>query len=97
MTLTSTRVHTKSYSPELLNSMEQAFKEVWATLYAHMPAKGEDVHELQVRLSRTIVGLASDGITDPANCDARLYDDGALPSLRDISSSHVSVRTVCDN
>ena len=35
-----------SYSPEVLNNMEGAFKAVWDTLYAHIPVKGESSHEL---------------------------------------------------
>ena len=66
MTLTS-RVHSKSYSPELLNSMEQAFKAVWQMLYAHMPVEGDNAHELQIKLSQTLVSLASDGVTDTAD------------------------------
>ena len=40
MTLTP-HEDSNSYSPELLNSMEQAFKAVWQMLYAHMPVEGE--------------------------------------------------------
>ena len=44
-----------SYSPELLISLEQAFKAVWQTLYAHMPVEGDNARELQITLSRTLV------------------------------------------
>jgi hypothetical protein len=55
-----------SYSPELLSSIEQAFKSVWETLNAHMPVSGDVANERQARLSRIIISLAADGITDPA-------------------------------
>ena len=66
MTLTP-HEDSNSYSPELLISLEQAFKAVWQTLYAHMPVEGDNARELQITLSRTLVSLASDGITDPAD------------------------------
>ena len=67
-----------SYSPELLNSLEQAFKSVWQTLYAHMPVEGEGADELQIKLSRTLVSLASDGITDPADLRCKALETMAL-------------------
>ena len=51
MTLTP-HEDSNSYSPELLNSMEQAFKAVWQMLYAHMPVEGDNAHELQIKLSQ---------------------------------------------
>jgi hypothetical protein len=66
MTLTP-REDSNSCSPELLNAIEQAFKSVWETLYAHMPVAGDEVTELQIKLSHTLIGLASDGITEPAD------------------------------
>ena len=67
-----------SYSPELLKSLEQAFKGVWQTLYAHMPVEGDNAHELQIKLSQTLVSLASDGITDPADLRRKALETMAL-------------------
>ena len=78
MTLTNTPESLASYSPELLNAIEQAFKSVWETLYAHMPVSGDNAHELQVRLSRTLVSSASDGITDPADLRRQALEKMAL-------------------
>ena len=69
-----------SYSPELLNSMEQAFKAVWRMLYAHMPVEGDNAHELQIKLSQTLVSLASDGLTDPAELRRGALEAMALNS-----------------
>ena len=54
----------KSYSPELLKTLEDAFQSVWTTLYAHMPIAGDDAKELKIALSRTLVRLVAEGITD---------------------------------
>ena len=40
----------KSYSPELLKTLEDAFQSVWTTLYAHMPIGGDDAKELKITL-----------------------------------------------
>ena len=58
--------------------MEGAFKAVSDTLYAHMPVDGDNAHELQVRLSRTLVSLASDGLTDPAELRLKALETIAL-------------------
>ena len=67
-----------SYSPELLGSMEQAFKAVWQLLYAHMPIESDNAHELQIKLSQTLVSLASDGVTDPADLRRKAIETMAL-------------------
>ena len=55
----------RNHSPDLLNSIERIIA-VRATLYAHMPVAGrEDAHEWQIRLSRTLIGLAPDGFFGP--------------------------------
>ena len=77
MTLTPHEA-SNSYSPELLISMEQAFKAVWQTLYAHMPVEGDNARELQITLSRTLVSLASDGMTDPADLRRKALEMMAL-------------------
>jgi len=77
MTLTP-HEDSNSYSPELLNAIEHAFKSVWETLYAHMPVAGDNAHELQIKLSQTLVSLASDGITDPADLRRKALETMAL-------------------
>ena len=54
----------KSYSPELLNTLQEVFAAVWTTLYAHMPIEGDDAKELKITLGRTLVRLVAEGITD---------------------------------
>ena len=54
-----------SYSPEVVAGLEAAFNDVWAMLYAQVPPDSDDVMELSVGLSRTLIALATDGITDP--------------------------------
>ena len=53
-------------NPEVVAALERAFQDVWAVLYAHLPLGGGDaVKEQSIALSRTLVALAADGITDP--------------------------------
>ena len=59
-----TRENLNGYSPELINAMMVAFTSVWAVLYSHVPLKGNGV-ENKVDLSRTIVALVAEGVTDP--------------------------------
>lgn len=54
-----------SYSPSLLQAIEEAFDGVWATVCAHMPRDRDQSNELIITLRQTLVGLAADGITDP--------------------------------
>ena len=51
--------------PHVLDAIEQAFNSVWKTLYAHVSSDNRQSDELKIQLSRTLVSLASDGITDP--------------------------------
>ena len=67
-----------SYSPELLAALERAFKFVWETLYAHVPVDGDAAKELQIKLSRTLVALASDGLTNSADLRRRALEMLAL-------------------
>ena len=67
------------YSPELLAALEQAYDNVWTTLYAHMRAASSDQSvELQIRLNRTLVALAADGVTDPAELRRKAMETMAL-------------------
>jgi hypothetical protein len=70
---------TDDYSPELLTALEQAYDNVWTTLYAHMPAATSDQSvELQIRLNRTLVALAAEGVTDPAELRRKALETMAL-------------------
>ena len=53
------------FSPEVLDDLATAFKDVWATLYAQVPPDDDDAARLSGNLSRTLVALAVEGITDP--------------------------------
>lgn len=55
----------KIYDPSVVQAIESAFAGVWAVLYAHLPADGDVHKEAGITLSRTLVGLAAEGITDP--------------------------------
>ena len=68
----------KSYSPELLNTLQEAFAAVWTTLYAHMPIEGEDSQELKITLGRTLVRLVAEGIIDPKDLRRKALEDMAL-------------------
>ena len=51
----------------------------WTTLYAHMRAATSDQSvELQIRLNRTLVALAADGVTDPAELRRKAMETMAL-------------------
>jgi hypothetical protein len=68
----------KSYSPELLNTLQEAFAAVWTTLYAHMPIEGDDSQELKITLGRTLVRLVGEGTTDPKDLRRRALENMAL-------------------
>ena len=68
----------KSYSPELLKALEDAFAAVWTTLYAHVPVEGDDAKELKITLSRTLVALAADGATEFQELRRRALETIAL-------------------
>ena len=66
------------YSPDDLAAIEQAFEAVWTTLYAHMPTDREEYKELRIALSRTLMGLAAEGITDPQELRRKALERTAL-------------------
>ena len=43
-----------------------------------MPVEGDNARELQITLSRTLVSLASDGMTDPADLRRKALEMMAL-------------------
>jgi hypothetical protein len=54
-----------SSSPSILDAIDQAFEAVWKMLYAHMAPDSDQSRELKIALSRTLIGLAADGVTGP--------------------------------
>jgi len=54
-----------NFSPEIVDTLERAFEDVWIVLQAHLePGGSEKDDELAITLSRMLVALAADGITD---------------------------------
>ena len=70
-----------SYSPSVLDAIEQAFSSVWDTLYAHVSSDNRQVEELKIQLGQTLVSLVSDGITDPRELRRKALESVAF-SLR---------------
>jgi len=60
----TTRQSSKAYSPEILAAIQQAFDRVWTTLYASVDNDIER-KELSIKLSRTLIEMAANGLTDP--------------------------------
>lgn len=59
------RLPPSDFSPEVTEDLATAFNEVWAMLYAQVPPEGEEAMRLSLSLSRTLIALAVEGITDP--------------------------------
>jgi hypothetical protein len=53
-----------TYSPEILASLNQAYREVWALLYSNIAENDEIVKELGIALSQTLADLVTAGVTD---------------------------------
>ena len=54
------------YDPALRSTVEQAFDAAWTLLQARDPFRDLDQdYELKTALSRKLMGLATDGVTDP--------------------------------
>ena len=70
-----------SYSPSVLDAIEQAFNSVWETLYSHVSSDNRQAEELKIQLSQTLVSLVSDGVTDPRELRRRALESMAF-SLR---------------
>ena len=56
---------TSGLSPEAVEDLASAFNDVWAMLYAQVPPEDDEAMEVSISLSRTLVALAAEGITDP--------------------------------
>jgi hypothetical protein len=49
------------------DNLAQAFESIWLVMRAHEPLLDEDrAKELGIEISRKLVELAADGVTDPA-------------------------------
>jgi len=54
-----------AFSPEIVAVLEQAFEDVWKVVQAHLePGSEPDGMEWGSTISRTLVALAANGITD---------------------------------
>jgi hypothetical protein len=54
------------FTPEVIAAMKRAYVSVWQSLYGDLPDLNDDeaVEEMSAKLNRTLVRLASKGITD---------------------------------
>ena len=59
----TTRQSSKAYSPEVLAAVQQAFDAVWTTLYSNVEGEMQR-KELSIKLSRTLIEMAANGVTD---------------------------------
>ena len=58
------------YDPALRSTVEQAFDATWPVLRVRDPLRDfEQDYELKTALSRKLMGLAEDGVTDGVECD----------------------------
>ena len=73
-----TRENLSDYSPELISAMMEAFTSVWTALSSHVPVNGDGAEELKIALSRTIVALAAEGITDLQDLRRRALEEMAF-------------------
>lgn len=79
--MSSTTQSRENYSRTNFDAIEQAFRSVWKTLYAHVSSDTTQAEELKIQLSQTLVSLVSDGITDPKELRRRALENMAF-SLR---------------
>jgi len=53
--------------PKLVTELAQTFESIWLVMRAHEPLVDADrAKELSIEISRKLVELAADGVTDPA-------------------------------
>ena len=66
--------------PKLLTALAQAFESTWLAMQAHEPPLDADrATELSVEISRKLVELAADGVTDPAQLRRLTLESLPLP------------------
>ena len=68
---------TPKSSKPTVEAIEQAFKAVW-NLYEHRARHDQETQEVMVILSRTLVALAADGITDAKELRRRAVENMGL-------------------
>ena len=80
-----------TYSPEALEGLQEAFEDVWVTLYSPMPQDGAG-EILRARLGQTLVTLAGEGITDPQELKLRALERMALAKTKCLldTNSHLT-------
>ena len=78
--MSSTTQSRDKYSSTNFDAIEQAFNSVWQTLYANVSAGNRQAEELKIQLSRTLISLVSDGITDPRELRRKALENMALSS-----------------
>ena len=70
--------HNPFDNPKLLSELAQAFESIWLVMCAHEPLlDAERAQELSIEISRKLVELAADGVTDPVQL--RRLTLGSLP------------------
>lgn len=69
--------HTPISSIPTVEAIEQAFEAVW-NLYEHSARHDQQTQEMMVTLSRTLVALAADGITDAKELRRKAVENMAL-------------------
>ena len=79
--MSSTTQSRENYSPTDFDAIEHAFSSVWKTLYGHVSSDNAQAEELKIQLSRTLISLVSDGITDPKELRRKALENMAF-SLR---------------
>ena len=52
-----------AFSPEVVETLERAFEDVWMVLQAHLDPGSKD-ERLAITISQTLVALAAIGVTD---------------------------------
>ena len=66
--------------PKLLTELAQAFESIWLVMRAHEPLVDADrAKELSIEISRKLVELAADGVTDPAQLRRLTLESLPLP------------------
>jgi hypothetical protein len=68
------------FNAETVALLEQAYDTTWVTLMAHGPFDKEQTFEMSVSLSRKLVTLVADGVSDPAQLRTMALESLTLPS-----------------
>ena len=90
--LITTQPPPDSYGPQLLATLQDAFRSVWATLYPHIGTDDEQGKELSTRLTQALMTLVAAGLPIQRSCEER--DWKRWRSIR-ASASHLGSRFEC--